>query len=421
MSAWLAQFISFISSDTGNLTYRLVLAFSIAIALNQSLGIQSPAGSTRRRRTLIGLGLLLTLQLALFVISGLTWQGLIDGRLILPPLDRLVSLLSLLIIVWMWCLPDQTSVGDTGALIPALVILIGAVASTLWWSEQPTQLNYNGVLWDSIASIFGVVLGLLGVLFLLVLRPPEFGYGVAMLGIEAAGFGLHLAMLPYGNDYPSALRLAQMIAYPMLGLLAQRLPIAALSDPKSGEPDAAGEHGKTSAITASGKQEIIPAYADPAIWQTLTRLVAETDPERIAREVALTLTQAFGADICALIVSPDATGNFSVQFAYDRVHHRFIESRTIQGSLLPVISSAWRMGRNRRLSASAASPDLNTVAQTFGLEVVNSLLFQPVLTADGKPGAGVLLLSLDPGKDWDSGEQEFAGLLARTPGSVLAT
>jgi signal transduction histidine kinase len=117
--------------------------------------------------------------------------------------------------------------------------------------------------------------------------------------------------------------------------------------------------------------------------------------------------------VCALLVPPDASGNFSVQLAYDRLHRRFIEARLMEGRSLPVLASAWRMGRSRRLASSASTPDLAAIAAAFNLEAVSTLLFQPVLTADGKPGPSFLLLTLNPSKDWNPAEQEFLALLAR--------
>lgn len=417
MPAWLAQLISLIASETGSLVYHLVLGFTLILTLNHAVSLNAPAVSARRRRTVIGLGLLLAMQFGLFLISVLHWQVLIDAGQILPPLDRFVSLASLLVIVWMWSFPDPAPLGDAATLLLGITIVVGTVAATVWWAGQGPPLYYNGTPWDRAAAVFGIALAFLGAIYLLVVRPDGSGYALAMLLVLAAGFAFHLVLAPYGNDYPSVLRLAQMAAYPLLGLLSSRLASPSLPVSASAGLETSNSPGSSTLSLGERAAVRLPpavlAASDPAIWQTLARLAADNDPQRLAREVAVTLAQAFDADVCALLVPPDAGGNFPVQFAYDRRNRRFIDARVMEGRSLPVIASAWRMGRNRRLAANSSTPDLATVAATFGLESVNSLLFQPVLAADGKPGTSILLLSLDADKDWTPAEQEFLALLAR--------
>lgn len=416
MTILMEQFIRLIASDTGSLTYRLVLAFSIVIAFY--LAIERDAGSARvRRRMLFGLGLLLLLQIGLFVVSALAWQTMIDGRILLPPLDRAVSLISLLVLIWMWAFPEPASTADAGAIFIGLLIAGGTAAGTSAWAKLPPPQPFNGTGVDIYASAAGIALVVLGMTLLAIRRPVGFVYGLVMLAIEGAGFGFHLALLPYGDDYPSALRLAQMIAYPLLGLLPQRLLGPA--------PAASGLPAESAAIVpagAGGRQEsgLAPKVrlASPEIWNAIARLAGETDPDRMGREITIALADLLDADVCALMLPPrhpaPADGAGEVRsYAYDRRSRRFIESPRLDPRTLPAISSAWRLGRSRRLAASAQSPDLASVAEGLHLASVNSLLFQPGPAADNKPGPGILLISLNPDKDWDADEQEFLALLSR--------
>lgn len=417
MTIWMEQFIRLIASDTGSLTYRLVLAFSIAISLYLTIDRETTEFSARRRRTLLGLSLLLVLQIGLFAVSALAWQNVVDGQVLLPPLDRAVSLISLTVLVWMWAFPDPIPSADAGAALLGLLIAAGSVAAAMWWAAQPPPQPYNGTPWDITASVFGAALAFLGIVILAARRPVGYAYGLMMLAIEGSGFILHLALLPYGEDYPSVLRMAQMIAYPLLALLPQRL----IPTPDSNaEADAAA----LALAAPEGRLALVdtgPAarLAAPEMWNMLARMAGETDPDRMGREITLALTECFDADVCALMLPPQnrssadpATGEMKV-YAYNRAGRRFIESPHLDPRTLPVISSAWRMGRSRRLAASAQTPDLAGVAAALHLSAVSSLLFQPAPTSDGKPGPGILLISLNPEKDWDAAEQEFLTMLVR--------
>ncbi len=133
MGSLVDQVLALLSSDAGSLMYHLVLAFSVAgtlqISLNQSQRYRSP----QIRRVLLGVGLLLVLQLALFVASGLVWQAVVDGRIWLPLLERSVSLLSLVLIVWLWSFPNPDSGSNTPpARILSLPLIQPAYSSACW-------------------------------------------------------------------------------------------------------------------------------------------------------------------------------------------------------------------------------------------------------------------------------------------------
>ena len=105
----LQQIFDLLTTATGNLAYHLVLAFSILSAFQMAIPFLSakPASDTRNRRMFFGLVCLLALQLGQFIFSGLAWQGVLDGAFWLPPVDRGVMLLSLVLVIWLWLLPEK--------------------------------------------------------------------------------------------------------------------------------------------------------------------------------------------------------------------------------------------------------------------------------------------------------------------------
>ena len=105
MNELLTQLTSLLTEPPGNLLYHLVLVFSITGAVQISLRHWRSSRFPQVRRTLIGLYFLLFGQLVLFIVSALSWLAIIDPIAILPPLDRAITLFSLIWIAWLWLFP----------------------------------------------------------------------------------------------------------------------------------------------------------------------------------------------------------------------------------------------------------------------------------------------------------------------------
>ncbi len=78
MSLFLGQILTFLTNPPGNSLYHIVLVFSIAGALLGAIQSLRSSNFPQERRTVIGLGILLGLQLVLFIVSGLASKGLLQ-------------------------------------------------------------------------------------------------------------------------------------------------------------------------------------------------------------------------------------------------------------------------------------------------------------------------------------------------------
>ena len=229
MDTMLEQVLILLNSETGSLAYHLVLAFSIIGALALTQGQWEDSHSPRTKRNLTGLSLLLGMQLLLFVAAGLAWQAVIPGEMLLPPLDRAVTLISLVLIVWLWAFPLPSSSADMGTLLLVLLILTGSVFSTLWWSGQAEGVLFNGSLPDILMQVGSLLVLFMGSLVLVLRRPPGWQMGLPMLLLLAVGPIAHFILLPYGENYPSIIRLTQMAAYPFLLVLPRYIALPSTS------------------------------------------------------------------------------------------------------------------------------------------------------------------------------------------------
>src|SRR5574342_384696 len=98
MGASLNQIFSVLTEPAGSLIYHLILVFSIAGALQSAFVHWKSSEFPQARRTMFGLAMLLMAQILLFLISAVGMQGFINLPVFLPPLDRAVTLFSL---VWL--------------------------------------------------------------------------------------------------------------------------------------------------------------------------------------------------------------------------------------------------------------------------------------------------------------------------------
>ena len=92
MGASLSQIFAFLTKPEGSLIYHLILVFSIGNALQSAYSHWRSSEFPQARRTMFGLGMLLTAQIGLFLVSALGSQGILNLPLLLPPLDRAVTL-----------------------------------------------------------------------------------------------------------------------------------------------------------------------------------------------------------------------------------------------------------------------------------------------------------------------------------------
>ena len=224
MNAFFEQVFALLTSDTGSLAYQLMLVFSIVAALPAVIGYLRGPASLVARRMALGLGILLLLRIVLFASTGLVWQGLVSAAGFLPSLERAVTLLSLVLLIWLWAFPKPSKPADAGAMLLGLFTLTGMTLVFIWWQSQTADRVYNGSFLDTVGEIYSLILIGLGLVLLTVRRPRLWEIGLAMLTVMGLGHILNLILPPGNENYSGVVRLTQMAVYPLLLALPQRLP-----------------------------------------------------------------------------------------------------------------------------------------------------------------------------------------------------
>jgi hypothetical protein len=395
MDSFYQQVIGLLTAPPGNLAYHLVLVFSIAGAIPGALHVWR-SGSAAGRRMLVGLTLLLVVQLAQMATAGLA-QFFFELNGWLPPLDRAVTALSLVLFIWLWSFPLPNRNPDFATLLLGLLVLVLFLMTGVWWTSQPGPVFFNGALPDVLWTSFSLLLALVGGMALLVRRPAGFEFGLAQFALLSLGLALHLlAPLPQGN-YPGAVRLAQMAAFPLLLTLPFRFSFE---------------------LSQAGRPAVQDRF-QPEVFLPLLKLASAAGNQEICRFLTQALAHALPANLCLLLSPPDSQKIISIHYGYDLEKKEWLGSATFDGGLVPVLSEALRQGRPLHLPANGNLPDLVGLGQVINHSISGALLAAPVNSPLGGLLLAIVVISGPKKRSWTAAEQNFLAEISQALPGLL--
>ncbi len=368
MASFFQQILTILTTQPGNMAYHLVVAFSVAWALQSALTLWRTRPSPPARRMVTGLSALLGLRLLLFGGAIVAAQGWVDFPILLPTLDRLVTTLGVLLIAWLWAYPEPERGADAAAgffgLFVGVVFLLN-----LTWGEPAGAYNESG--FDLAWEIMALAILVFGSFLLIVRRPNQWETGLAMLGISMAGHLAHFITPLPNSDLPGAVRAAQMAAYPLLIALSQRFLPEIPAAPR----------------TASQIREGITAA-----WEDWLGLQQSNLPdEKRYRLLARALAGFFEADAVGILL-PAGERAWQIACSYQRKEDAYGPEGTFSVGDIPILNNALRRKRPLRLPASSTSIDLHTLWERLNVPE-GHLLAAPVISPEDAVEMGLVLLS----------------------------
>jgi signal transduction histidine kinase len=400
MGASLSQIFSFLTKPEGSLIYHLILVFSIGSALQSAYSHWRSSEFPQARRMMFGLGILLTAQIGLFLVSALGTQGFLNLLLVLPALDRAVTLFSLVWMIWLWAFPEPSRAADGATWLLSLLVGAGLGLSLVAYSTETSFQSYNLTYYDFYWQLTSIGMSGIGLLILLIRRPNGWGNGVAVLLLSLAGHVLHLLFGRVDGDFPGAVRLMHLAAYPMLMTLPQRFPAPdnRLTSVKQQDVPVAGERRRYS--------------TDPKTFHALLALAGESQSDRVSQAITRAIAQTMLADLCFLIYLTDNNNQMQIASGYDLIREENLEGGSLQKSLIPMLTNALQRGRPLRLPASSTSADIKGLSDLLGLNNPGHILSVPIVTPERDPLGGVLLLSPYSNRLWSAEDQAFLANIA---------
>ncbi len=395
MSLFFDQIFTLLTTPPGNLVYHIVLAFSIAGTLQGAIQFLRSSQFPQARRTVFGLGILLGLQVILFITSGLAWQGLLDPEIVLPPLDRAVTLLALVWITWLWVFPEPGRLADSATALISLLTLTFFGLTLAFWVQNPGA-GFNTSIFESIWQGFSLAVALLGILVLAIRRPNGWGNGLAMLLLAFIGHALTL-IWPTTGDFPGFVRLTQLVLFPILLTMIQRFPTPAPVRTPIIKTDASAEEPSSERRRYS---------TDPKTLHALMSLAAEVNTDKIGRAMTRGVAQAMLADLCFLLILAEDK-SLTIACGYDLIREENLEGTAVNKDAIPLLANAIQRGRPLRLPASNTSSDLRSLGQMLSLTNPGHLLSVPISSRERGALGGILILSPYSNRLWSVEDQAY--------------
>jgi signal transduction histidine kinase len=413
MQTPLNTILNLLIESPGNIIYHLALAFSIISCFQAALITRHSRKDANVNRLVLGLGMLLFGQAVLYIFAGLAWQNVIDQHDLMPPLDRAVTMFSVIWIIWLWVFPQPARLGDlvTGFLNLGVVILFLFTYTS--WSQDTSTQHFNATWMDMAWELTSLFLVITGMALLLFSHPPGWEFGIGMLSLMLAGFVAHLLFAPDDEDYSGYVRLAFLAAFPLLPTLLNRLtiPAATSTAPAKAAPAAAIQS------PYPRSQDRRRYSADPRTVHAWLALSTLEDPAQVPGAVTRALAHTLLADLCFLVYGP-ANGQIIFDSGFNLISEEPAPGTSIDQVQLPALSSSLQRGKNLAITPdNSQAPDMKIINSALGLTDGGSLLFIPL--AGSESPNGILFLSPYSNRQWSADDQGFLSSEIEIIGAIL--
>lgn len=397
MIASLTQIFDFFTQATGSMVYHLVLVFSIISALQSSFFLLRASGFPQARRTMFGLSFLLSTQIAIFVLNALGTEGVINLAVFLPPIDRALTLFALVWMIWLWTFPEPSRASDVATALVSLLVAAAFALSLIAYGQIPPT-PFNRTIIDGYWQLASIGIAVFGLFLLLVRRPNGWGNGMAVFLLAFSGHLLHMIFGRADGDFPGAVRLAYMAAYPVLMTLAQRFPAPAQTP--------------NSVKVVAPSEERRRYSTDPKTFHALLALAAESTVDKVSEAITRAIAQTMLADLSFLIYLTDNNNQMQIASGYDLIREENLEGGSMDKSLIPMLTNSIQRGRPLRLPSSSTSADIQGLSDLLGLTAPGHLMSVPIITAEKEVLGGVLVLSPYSNRLWSAEDQAFLANIA---------
>jgi len=402
MSAFTSLILTQLTTPPGNMNYFIVMAFSVASALLMAFIHWRETEFPQGRRAFIGLGILLLVQVIMFVFSGLGWQHIIEPETVLPPLDRAFILFGIIWITWLYAFPEPSRAADAAAALLSLLVITSLGLSLLTWQPQIAFVSYNQTADDWFWQIGSLLAVLIGIATLFIRKPDGMWNGIVLLTLGFLGHVGHLLFQVAGN-YSGIVRLAYMAAYPILLTLPQRFSTSATNSLPQ----------RAASVKQDATNPERRRYStDPKTFHAMLALAAESNPTKVSQAITRAIAQTMLSDLCFMIYLTDNNNQMVIAGGYDLIREDNLEGGSLNKSSIPMLANSLQRGRPLRMPASSTSADIKGLGDILGLTNPGHLLSVPILTPEKESLGGLLLLSPYSDRTWTAEDQAFLSNIA---------
>lgn len=414
--SFFSQALALISEAPGSLAYHLLALFSLEAALLFAL---SRHGSGWARgpgsRLALAAGCALAVRFGLVALAGLGSAGRVFLPALQPPLERAGLLITIMIMGWALISQPRSALAGLLLTLGIAGVAVGLTAALpVWQALAASGAAYNNTRPDQIWQAAQLLTLLLLLIMLVAVHPPDWGTGVGMFAVLAAGCGWHLvqSLQPQpllAGSVPGLTRLAELVALPMFALTVQRRVL-----------QAAIRQAELSSSSFAPLLQAPSTALSPAVARALGSMGTGTDRTTtiyaVCEAAALAL-QADGAVLWeAARANPGSTrcsGGFYVPTQHT------IERFTVAVNGVSATVAALMEGRACRLQARSHAPELAALSKLLDLPDARTALLAP-LPDDGHTVRALMVYAPRSMQNWRDGDDELLKALAAPAAEALA-
>lgn len=365
-----------------------------------------------------GLALSVVLLLWVVMVLGAVYAQVMrqSEQAILPPLERLLSALGLLVMGWaFWGTSERVwerPIHLFSLLLMALVIGGYILTSVLWAGDLATRATDFNLSYGAVWAFAHVVLSLFGVLFCVIFARHMTDAPLKSLFfvLIAIGSGYHLAQGVVIGSYSGAMRLAYVMAWFMVPLVLYRL-LATELRLKLQENIQLRQTAKPEPTVLAPVQRAVPQKAplpetqSALLFKTLGLILENASAASLPERIVKATLDVLRADVGLLLRVQDA--NYAdVMYAYDRFQQAVIAPVALNLNQQPTLANTIERGVTRALYADRNHDELEDFYTRLDIEKVGVVYFQPLLRGQDLKGILVICLPYSE-RELDRPEQEL--------------
>lgn len=413
MANILEQIIYLITQPSGSMVYHLVIAFVFISALQPTLVLTPLSKSSTNRKLILGLFLLISSHLLIFLVSLLALNGNPNLITILAVLEMVVNLYNILTIIWLFAYSGPKQIRDIAYILVSFTIIAAGAISTLFWSAQGQVGTYNQSYLSLGWEISTILFLLIGFIVLLITKSPARTQGLIMMLALLFGEILQVLLINPTGDFFPITRLAHLIAFPLIsGVLLNFQPAesSSTSSPLAEVITPIGEGYFPEPV--EGKLELEPTATpsprtiDLSTYQNGLALASSCDPKDLYPLFARYTAHAMLADICLLLSPPDLNNQVYILSGYDLIVQEILPPTSFDKNLIPNLKELLD-SQQPILISDRGDKKLIKLANLLGVDQVGQMLACPIMNSGGQILAIILLLSPYSKHQWTLDEKNY--------------
>jgi len=422
--SFLTPVFAILISPTGSAIYHIITLFALEAAFAIALGhwwrrrAESHSGRMAVAAGIAGLG-----RGILFALGTLGASGLFPASALLPPLDRAVTLLTLLLLGWALTYRQGNVYADIAAGFGVVGIVITSLAAGVeWYSLGASGIAYN--LFDTVWTIAKIAVIGITILGLLAVRPADWTFSLAIFATLLFGVALHFFNPIPTENYPAAERMAELIALPLIVVILYRQVLG------SPPPKIDLRESDLLIADAAAPTKVTPPFTVPLDFPlkpkpTLTpqaasalAAIALSDEETLFHRVTEAVGKTMLADITLVFASPDDTGSITCVSGYDLIREITLPKFTLATKKINTLVSAIQRGRPLRMRLDAHRSELLHIADALGVGPFDSAAMIPLRSGEKNFG-GIMICAPHSQKDWTNEDHALLSSLATPITAIL--